>query len=63
MDSFKGKRICVNCEHATLDTKFANLDLDGRPTIVHCPFSKRSRIRNEQACSEHFKQRAIGLLD
>lgn len=56
MIDYTGKKVCFNCKHATPNMKFANLDLEGNPTLVNCPFEKFARIRSEAACS-HFEMK------
>ena len=51
MTDYTGQRVCINCKHATPDMKFENLDLDGNPTLVRCPFEPFARIRSEVACT------------
>jgi len=43
-------RICSNCEFATFDTKFENLNLNGEPTLVRCKYEEYARIVSEPAC-------------
>lgn len=45
--------VCINCAHATPDTKFENLNLEGGPTLVRCPFQTFARIVDEPACEEY----------
>lgn len=43
-------RTCEECRHGIWDTKFANLDLNGKPTLLSCPFHEWKRIRTDKAC-------------
>jgi len=56
MEDLTGQKVCWNCEFATIDTKFENLDLEGNPTLVRCPRERYARIRSEEAC-RHFKMK------
>ena len=44
---------CGECGHGVYDLKFANLDLEGKPTLVACPFFTFKHVRSERACA-HF---------
>lgn len=48
---------CGECASAVADTKFENLSLDGKPTLVTCPHSgKYKKVVSEIAC-ENFKEK------
>lgn len=46
---------CEDCAHATPDMKFENLSLDGKPTLLSCPFDRWKKLFKEPACRENFK--------
>lgn len=46
---------CEDCAHATPDMKFENLSLEGKPTLLICPFDKWKKLFKEPACKENFK--------
>lgn len=43
------RRTCGECEHGKPDYKFENLSLEGKPTLVRCPFSFYAHTMNEKA--------------
>ena len=43
---------CEDCAHATPDMKFENLSLDGKPTLLICPFDKWKKLFKEPACDK-----------
>lgn len=45
---------CGECGHGTPDMKFENLSVDGKPTLVSCPFQPYKMVVCERAC-DHFK--------
>ena len=48
---------CVDCAHATVNTKFENLSVDGKPTLLNCNLhTERRRLIDEKACKDfrHF---------
>lgn len=49
---------CEDCAHATPDMKFENLSLEGKPTLLICPFDKWKKLFKEPACEENFKPKA-----
>lgn len=46
---------CEDCAHATPDMKFENLSLEGKPTLLICPFDKWKKLFKEPACKRNFK--------
>lgn len=45
------RHTCGECKHGTYDWKFHNLSVDGKPTLVSCPFQiGRKLIVSEKAC-------------
>ena len=47
----KEQHWCGECALAVEDWNFANLSVDGKPTLVSCLFSgKYKRVISEQAC-------------
>lgn len=49
---------CEDCAHATPDMKFENLSLEGKPTLLICPFDKWKKLFKEPACKSNFKPKA-----
>ena len=49
---------CEDCAHATFDTKFENLSVNGEPTLLVCPFSQWRKLFKEIAC-DNFKHKPI----
>ena len=43
-------RVCDECRHGRYDTKFENLSVDGKPTLIICPFQTWKRNLKERAC-------------
>lgn len=44
---------CGECEMGVPDTDHSNLDYQGRPICLTCPYeTKRKRIRSERACDK-----------
>ena len=48
------RRTCGECGQGTFDMKFENMSLEGKPTLVSCPFQPYKMVVSERACS-HFK--------
>lgn len=45
------RRTCGECAHGTLDWKFDNLSLDGKPTLVKCPYKPYKQVVSEKSCN------------
>lgn len=43
-------KYCRDCKHASFDMQFKNLSLDGKPTLIVCPFQKWKKVVTERAC-------------
>jgi hypothetical protein len=52
---------CGECGQGTFDMKVENLSLEGKPTLVSCPFQPFKMVVSERACS-HFTQREQNTL-
>lgn len=49
---------CEECYYAKPDYKFENLSIEGKPTLLICPFDKWKKLFKEKAC-KNFKQKSI----
>ena len=54
---------CEDCAHATPDMKFENLSLEGKPTLLICPFDKWKKLFKEPACKSNFKPKAEPVVE
>lgn len=53
------KEICDDCKYATWNTDFFNLDLEGKPITLRCPYYEDGKfgiIRGSQACKRFIKK-------
>lgn len=49
---------CGECAHANEVWEHWNRALDGHYICIRCPYCSRSRLKQEEACIEHFKPKA-----
>ena len=42
---------CGECAHGTFDWKFENLSLEGKPTLVKCPYKPYKQVVSEKGCN------------
>lgn len=47
------KLFCTDCKHSTFDTKFENLSVDGKPTLIICPFQKWKIVVPGKGCGKY----------
>ena len=52
MKKKKSKTIkyCRDCKHGTFDMQFKNLSIDGKPTLIICPFQTWKGVVTDRAC-------------
>lgn len=47
-------RYCNDCIHSTPDMKFENLSVDGKPTLLSCPYQEwRMIITTTETCDKY----------
>jgi hypothetical protein len=51
---------CRDCMYGVPDMKFENLSLEGKPTLLKCPYNEWKKLFNEPACKK-FKHKPIGI--
>ena len=56
----KKRYYCKDCKFGEPDMKFENLSLDGKPTLLKCPYSEWKKLFNEFACS-NFKHKPMNI--
>lgn len=47
---------CVDCAFSKWDKTFINLDVNGMPFMLRCPFTKWKKFQNDFIC-DRFKQK------
>lgn len=52
-------RYCRDCAYAVEDTKFENLSLEGKPTLLACPFKEWKIIINTTETCENYKLKSL----
>jgi len=45
------RRTCGECANGTPDYKFENLSLDGKPTLVSCPYKPYKQVVTQKSCN------------
>lgn len=50
-------RYCRDCVHSTPDMKFANLSLEGKPTLLSCPYKEWRIIINTTEVCDKYKEK------
>lgn len=52
----KEKVYCDDCAYAAYDQKFENMSLDGKPTLIICPFKEWKIVVGSVGC-DNFTRR------
>ena len=42
---------CGECGHGKYDWKFVNLSVEGKPTLVICPYKQYKMVVSERGCN------------
>lgn len=51
-EEVKQDRYCGNCGWGEFSHEFRNLDIEGNPICVTCPFERWKKIRDEAGCDK-----------
>lgn len=49
-EELNNRHYCIECMFAQDDMKFINLDINGKPFMLRCPFTKWKRFHNDLIC-------------
>lgn len=54
-------RYCKDCAHSVEDTKFENLSLDGKPTLLSCPYQEWRMVISTTETCDHYTERVVEM--